>query len=290
LAQSYPALHQLNECAERQHFDLSQWKVGYCLPLFNNVTAVGLLHFYTSAQKYLDAEQKMMLENISMPVAVYLEIANEKKAREEDVITQKTRAVQLEIARDLHDTIGQNISYLRMKLDLLSETDLHSKTDIEAEIRQMCEVANESYDLVRGTLAVLQSGGSADLLRLFSRYGEQVAERSTFEIHFSGQGAPRSLSPQQMRQLFYIYREALSNIEKHANASQACIEMIWEADGLTLVITDNGRGFDPTQIQYGSHYGLRFLRDRAESIGGSLSIHSSPGAGTNIVMHAPCCE
>ncbi len=289
LAQSYPGLRPMKECAHRQHFDPSLTQDGYCLPLSSNMTPVGLLHLHSSTQKDLDAEQKMMLENISLPTAGYLNTAIEKKAREEDVITQKTRAVQLEIARDLHDTIGQNIGYLRMKLDLLSETDLQNKPDMDVEIRHMRQVANDSYDLVRGTLAVLQSGGSTDLLRLFSRYGEQVAERSTFEMNYSSRGAPKLLTSHQVRQLFYIYREALSNVEKHAQASQVCVEMVWEEDGLTLVITDNGRGFDPAQIPYGGHYGLRFLRDRAGSIGGSLSIHSGIGAGTNIVVHAPCC-
>jgi signal transduction histidine kinase len=151
----------------------------------------------------------------------------------------------------------------------------------------MARVANESYDLIRGTLAVLQSENSTDLFRLFSRYAEQIEERSSFKIDFSSRGEPMALSAKRMRQLFYIFREILNNIEKHADASRVSMEMAWGGDLLTFVVNDNGRGFDPNKIQYGSHYGLKFMKERAELLNGSLSIHSQTGSGTQIEIQIP---
>ena len=137
------------------------------------------------------------------------------------------------------------------------------------------------------TLAVLQSENSSDLFRLFTRYAEQIEERSAFKIEFSTQGEPQFMSARRMRQLFYIFREILSNIEKHSNASQILIEMTWEPDCLLLVVRDDGSGFDMEKIQYGSHYGLKFMRERVELLNGSLAIRSGIGSGTNITLQVP---
>jgi signal transduction histidine kinase len=140
---------------------------------------------------------------------------------------------------------------------------------------------------VRGTLAILQSADSADLYRLFTRYAEQIEERSSFKIECSGRGEPKPLSAPRMRQLFYIYREILNNVEKHAQAGRVKMEMMWEPEQLALILTDNGRGFDVNQIPYGDHYGLKFMKERAELLNGSLHIESELGTGTKVTVEVP---
>jgi len=197
------------------------------------------------------------------------------------------QTIQADIARDLHDTLGQNISYLNMNLEHLSETQWNDSTIIKNQIQKMTKVASESYELIRAMLAVLDSGNSADPLSLFSRYADQVAERSSFQIDITNQGKPKHLSPHQIRQLFYIFREALSNIEKYANASQASSEFHWQEQDLKLVISDNGRGFEPNAIQSTGHYGLKFMRERTERLKGSFMIQSVQGLGTTITVDVP---
>ena len=210
----------------------------------------------------------------------------ERHQREKQLI-QTIHTMQMDIARDLHDTVGQNISYLRMKLDYLTEKPPPTQTEMNTEIRNMFKAANESYDLMRGTLAVLNLESSADLLELFKHYAEQISVRSTFEIDFTNYGEPQTLSVHQMRQLFYIFREALSNIEKYADASQVSVEITWDEDHLVFVIFDNGQGFDATQPMQNGHYGLKSMQERAAQLNGSLQVYSSSGSGTNIVLYAP---
>ncbi len=211
-----------------------------------------------------------------------------EREQKENMLTKTIHTMQMDIARDLHDTVGQNISYLRMKLDDMVEKELLTDPDIAVDIKRMNEVANESYDLIRGTLAVLQSEDSTDLSHLFARYAIQIEERSNFKVEFSSKGETRLLSAKRMRQLFYIYREILSNIEKHANASKASIEIRWSDDHLFLVVFDDGCGFDTiNNVQHGGRYGLKFMRERVELLEGTLVVNSAPGAGTNIVIHVP---
>jgi two-component system nitrate/nitrite sensor histidine kinase NarX len=173
-----------------------------------------------------------------------------------------------------------------LKLDHLSDANL-SGTEIQTEIKNMAKVAYESYDLVRGTLAVLQSENVTDLFRVFVRYANQVEERSRIKIDFVNDGEPKLLSAHQMRQLFYIFREALSNIEKHSSASQVFIKMVWSEDLLTLFIFDNGCGIETAKLQSDGHYGLKFMRDRAALLNGSISIDSEVDAGMHITVSVP---
>ena len=211
----------------------------------------------------------------------------EERNKQERILTQTIHTMQLDIARDLHDTIGQNIGYLRMKLEHLTGNKSIKKADLQSEMQVMTTAANESYDLIRGTLAILQSGESSDQFRVFSRYAEQIEERSSIKVEFSIHGDPRSLSARRMRQLFYIFREALTNIEKHAQADQVSIRIVWDQDCLSLVVSDDGGGFDPLNVQYGSHYGLKFMRERAELLNGSLDVQSAVGSGTKLVVQVP---
>jgi PAS domain S-box-containing protein len=202
-------------------------------------------------------------------------------------LTQTIQTIQTDIARDLHDTLGQNISFLRMNLEHLSEAQLRDLTNIKIQIQNMTKAANESYELIRSMLAVLQTGNLTDQQSLFTRYSEQVAERSSFQIDITNQGNPTQLSPHQVRQIFYIFREALNNIEKYAHASQVSGVFLWEEHALTFVISDNGSGFDPDAIQTIDHYGLKFMRERAERMNGSFCIQSAPCQGTTIRVIVP---
>ena len=205
--------------------------------------------------------------------------------QKEVLLTQTIQTIQTDIARDLHDTLGQNISFLRMNLAHILETNLGDQANMQ--IRNMTKAADESYELIRALLTNLQSGYSADPLSLFTRYAKQVAERSSIQIDIISQGHPNQLSPHQIRQLFYIFREALSNIEKHANASRVSGEFLWEEYALKFAISDDGHGFDPHAVQIPGHYGLNIMRERADQMKGSLDIHSAPGQGTKIRVVVP---
>jgi len=239
-----------------------------------------------------DAENRYLgrrISNRDISERKKIEAEIQERNRREKQLIQMLHTTQLEIARDLHDTIGQNIGYLRMKLDYLDEkSPPYREQDLKAELSRMTQVANESYDLVRGTLAILQVKGPSDLIQLFKKYADQIVERSELRVEFNNSGDAGELSAHQMRQIFYIFREALSNIEKHSGASQARVDVRWEIDTLTISIQDNGSGFDPlTTPTYGGHYGLKFMRERTEMMDGSLLITAEPGAGTHLLISIP---
>lgn len=210
-----------------------------------------------------------------------------ERAAKEKLLVETIHNMQIDIARDLHDSIGQNVGFLRMTLDRLSDEESRRHTDMQSEIQNMGRVADETYDLIRGMLAMLQTGNASDPMILFTRYADHVSKRSSFEIQMRSVGTARQLSSHQMRQLFYVFREALTNMEKYAQPCSALAEFDWGEDGLTLTFSDNGRGFDVNQLPPGNHYGLKFMRERVELLKGSFIINSQIGEGTTVRINIP---
>jgi PAS domain S-box-containing protein len=207
--------------------------------------------------------------------------------QKEKTLTKTIHTLQMDVARDLHDTLGQNISFLRMNLEHLSDSELIHQKNVQIQIQNMTKAANESYELIRAMLAILQVETSAEPLDLFPRYAEQVTERSSFQVDIIHHGNVRELAPNQIRQTFFIFREALSNIEKYASPTRAACTFEWGERTLGLEISDDGRGFDPENIIHNNHYGLKFMRERAELLNGSFSVQSAPGKGTTITILIP---
>ena len=210
-----------------------------------------------------------------------------ERTQKEYMLTNTIQTIQLDIARDLHDTVGQNVSYLRMRLDHLKETNLQTQLDLKTEIANMLNVANESYNLLRGTMDMLQSGGVDDLGNLMTQYATQVEKRRQFKILLSNLGESRHLSTNEVRQLFFVYREALNNIEKYADASKVLVELDWADEYLIMTISDDGNGFNLEDEPIRNHYGLKFMQERIKSINGVFSIQSFIGKGTSIKITLP---
>ena len=98
-------------------------------------------------------------------------------------------------------------------------------------------------------------------------------------------GAPRSLPSSTETALLRISQEALHNIHKHAQAKNVNITFSFMEDLFVMDIADDGRGFDPSKIKNG--FGMRTMRDRAEDLGGTLTLESEPGAGTAVAVSIP---
>lgn len=247
------------------------WIEHICRPLFD------------SSGKHLGRR----ISNRDITERKLIELQMNDQYRKEQALTQTIQTLQADVGRDLHDTLGNQLSFLRMNLEHLSETQWSDPALVKHQIQQMTKAANESYEMVRAMLAILQMDSLDDPISLFAHYAEQVADRSLFQWDISNQGEPRPLTLQQIRQLYYIFREALGNIEKYASAKKVLGRFIWGAQSMKLEIIDDGIGFDPTTASPPGHYGLKFMRQRAGIMKGALDIQSAPGRGTQITVVVP---
>jgi signal transduction histidine kinase len=260
----------------------------YCLPLMCGDGPLARLHFSLPRAQALTAEQSDLLNNLASDMAVALATAQQRQAQSVLEIDRATLEERRLISRDLHDTLGQNLSYLRLQLDQFTRED----TPLDAlmfrtELEQMLDITTESYELVRGTLAILHNEGTLSLISLLREHGRIIADRAGFKLKFSQRGQPRTLRPELTRQIYYIFSEAVRNAEKHAAAQEVKVKLLWGEHDLTLQIADNGRGFEPGTGQSTRHFGLKIMRDRTESYGGAFNLQSAPGRGTRIAVQIP---
>jgi signal transduction histidine kinase len=197
----------------------------------------------------------------------------------------EVRRERARIARELHDGVAQTLFALRLGLGTLRE--VREADQLERQIDRVRRLADAAHLELRARLADLWAdepvpGGLTPALR-----GLAAAHRASqgAEVRLA-LGPEPDLPPATSAALVGIAREALHNVAKHAGAAHVDLVLEVGAAAVTLRIADDGRGFDPAAPRPG-HFGLRAMRERAESVGASLEVTSAAGQGTRIRVRVP---
>lgn len=229
-----------------------------------------------------DFETWLVMSHENEVLAIVRDVT-ERKAREAAVEKERSR-----MARDLHDSLGQNLGYLRLKFDeWASKGDELYTASLKRDLIEMRDVANDAYELVRNILAAARPSNSTDLASALLAQARLFGHRAHFEISLTTEGQPRTLSPVVQQQVLYIFQEALSNVEKHARADRVDFNLVWTEEQLLIKLTDNGCGFETNAPRSTGHYGLTIMQERAEDIQSFLSVSSTPGHGATLVLQLP---
>jgi signal transduction histidine kinase len=193
------------------------------------------------------------------------------------------------IAREMHDSLSQILGYLSLETQTLEA--LARQEDREAllqELQQARRNINAAQADVRENILSLRTtlSGEAGLIPALQAYvtefGLQHGLEACLEVETSNSV---HLSPLAEVQVVRIVQEALTNVRKHARASQVRVQLGCRDGILAVTITDNGQGFEPPVPN--GHFGLLTMRERAESVAGGLTVTSSPGEGTQVNMWLP---
>ena len=202
-----------------------------------------------------------------------------QKEKEEAAAAERTR-----LARDLHDAVSQTLFSASIIADVLPR--LWDKNQDEGRRR-----LEEIKQLTRGALAEMRTLlfelrpaalADAELSYLLHQLAESVTGRSRIPVKVLVEGVG-DLQPEMKVAVYRITQEALNNVAKHAGASQAQVHVVFKPGGMSLVISDNGKGFDVAGVHPES-LGLGIMRDRAKGIGAELRINSKIGAGSEVVL------
>ena len=198
------------------------------------------------------------------------------------------------IARELHDGIGQMLTGLGLRLAAIGE---HVKTDPERAQMQLTALRQlnaQALEELRDLVSDLRPSVLDDLGLLPALQGQVAAftERTGVPVSFSVSGRRERLKADIETVAFRVAQEALTNVAKHAQAQRVRMRLDFGEDALTMLITDDGRGFDPEQVLHGSHndrraWGLLGMQERVALVDGRLNVHSVPGAGTTVDVVIP---
>jgi len=196
------------------------------------------------------------------------------------------------VAREVHDGLAQTLGYLNVEMGIVDHLVKGGQLDkIEVEIEQMSKVTREAYEDLRQVITDLRVPFSpaTSLRRTLREYLEEFNRRTSILCHFEGHhGLPIVLAPSVEVQVIRIVQEALTNVKKHALGCEVWLTVDATEREARVVVRDNGLGFDPEAVlAQRNQFGLRTMRERAESAGGKLTIRSAPGAGTTVSVIVP---
>jgi len=188
------------------------------------------------------------------------------------------------IARDLHDRVGQSLAYLAFELDrLVGKADA---SPIKPELEGLRDDVRQAVSEVRDALYDLRTEVSEQVgLRVvLDDFVQRVRARSGLAVKIQLEGDER-LPLTHERELLRIAQEAVTNVERHADASSVIVSLRLRPGEAVLEVTDDGCGFVEGSAGRSDSYGLIGMRERADAIGAALEIDTAPGRGTTIRCH-----
>jgi PAS domain S-box-containing protein len=187
------------------------------------------------------------------------------------------------VARELHDELGQLLTALRM--DSVWLRDRLKETDAKASERAltMCTLIDKTIDGVR-SMAIRLRPGVLDTLGLVDalEWATSDFEKRTSITCFFNHGPAPIIKDTLATAAYRITQEALTNIARHAGANRVDVSLGVESGVLNLVVSDDGRGFDPQHLAESFGLGLAGMRERASLVGGSLEVQSGQRMGTQV--------
>ncbi len=195
------------------------------------------------------------------------------------------------IAQELHDGPVQTLIHLCRQIDTM-DTGTGAATEGALRAADLRAIVEDTVAELRSIAKGLRPSVLDDLglVASINQILADAGERDQFEISFGVTGPDRRLSPAVELALFRIAQEAISNIERHAAARRVAVGLNFEPQGIRLLVTDDGVGFDngddPRQAKYES-FGLSGMTERANLIGSRLLIHSAVGTGTTVEVWVP---
>jgi signal transduction histidine kinase len=261
-------------------------------PLQRGGQTIGLLGIGAAVTRGFDADEVETLASLANQATIALEHARlQARLRELAVVEERER-----IARELHDGIAQVLGYVNTKSQAIDGYLGDGRVDdARIQLAQLGAAARAVYVDVReailGLRSPLEPGQGIGLA--IETHARRVAEDSRFTLDVSIMPEARDLRlpPDTGAQVYRIAQEALTNIRKHAGANRVRIRMEASPVTLRLSIGDDGHGLgrsasgEPTPDV--PRYGLRSMRERAESIGATLDVANDPGGGVRVRLVLP---
>jgi PAS domain S-box-containing protein len=192
------------------------------------------------------------------------------------------------IAREIHDALGQSLTAMKLDLSWIKNR-LEGQGELVARAEAMGSMIDATINTVRRISGELRPGLLDDigLLAAIEWYAGEFEKRSGIACRVSAGSEEPRLDEKVSINIYRIVQESLTNIIRHANATAVDVDLVIEADDLTLTIRDNGRGITGEETSSARSLGLIGIRERALSCGGTIAIEGEPGRGTVVTAHIP---
>jgi len=265
------------------------------VPLMTKGEMIGVLEVLKKSGEKFDEQDLDTLSALAGQAAIAIVNARlYSQIREErDRMLGIEEELHKKLARDFHDGPAQTLASLIMDIEFIQKLLERDPSKAEAELLQLKEKATKAMHQARTTMfelrpLILETEG---LKAALEYYVEQLRQTENMSIHLQIEGLEESLPPRVKDIVFAIVREAINNIKKHARANNVWLTAIRRDRELFTTIRDDGQGFnlEEVEISYATRgsIGLLNLYERAEMLGGRISIESALGQGTIVSLTVP---
>lgn len=270
---------------------------GFVVPLQSRGRTIGVIEVTDTAEEASEAEVQSVPEvHVLTTLAAWAAIAIEnamfhREAQQTAVAAERTR-----LASELHDAVSQLLFSAKVTAESLTRLWDTNPAAVRSGLKQLQDLTWGALAEMRTLLLELRPTAltEADLGELLKQLTQAVSSRGKMRVSLmmegdvSSTGTPSSgRLPDDVQITFYrAAQEALNNVVKHARATHTEVCLARLPDRVTLTVTDNGRGFDPSAVP-ASSLGLQIMHERAASIGAQVTIDSRSGGGTRVFMDWP---
>jgi two-component system NarL family sensor kinase len=251
------------------------------IPLYAHGRKLGVLNVASPDWRELSQEDLRLLYTVGDLVSIAVERAR--------LFARSVRVGALEernrLAREIHDTLAQGLAAIALQLetaDALLETATRPE-QARQPVRQALALAHSNLEEARRSVLDLRAAPLENLPlgEALTALADESASKGHFQAKVYVRGSRRPLPARLETGLYRIAQEALTNIARHAGASNVGICLIRLPNRVELVIEDDGRGFNVSDIP-ANCYGLKGMNERVKLLGGTLEVQSSRGAGTHL--------
>lgn len=204
-------------------------------------------------------------------------------------IIESQEAERRKIARDLHDGPAQSMASMLIRLDLIERLAAEDRDVFTEELNKAKDMGRESLAEIRRIMfdlkpTLIHEDGFISTLK---DYFHNYEAKYNFEIEFSLLGSIKKYDLSLEIALFRLVQEAITNARKHSGVNRVQVKIEDNGKNLTLMVKDEGTGFDRRLNTMQESYGIMGMKERVELFGGQLDILSEPGAGTQVIIKVP---
>ncbi|WP_313575760.1 nitrate/nitrite two-component system sensor histidine kinase NarX [Pseudescherichia sp.] len=248
--------------------------------LADNHMQYGLLLATLPAGRHLSHDQQQLVDTLVEQLTATLALDRHQE-RQQQLMVMEERAT---IARELHDSIAQSLSCMKMQVSCLQMQGESLPDSSQQLLGQIRNELNTSWAQLRELLTTFRLQLNEPGLRpALEASCQEYSAHFGFPIKLDYQLPPRFVPSHQAIHLLQIAREALSNALKHSGASEVTVMAVQQGRQVKVSITDNGCGV-PDNAERTNHYGLIIMRDRAQSLRGDCQVRRRESGGTEVVV------
>jgi signal transduction histidine kinase len=234
----------------------------------------------------LAQQQRNELERVRQQKIAFLEREVAERAGLEREVVERCGREQRQIAYNLHDGVGQQLVGIALSAKLLEEQLRPDRPSEADKASAIVRLANEGARQTRLTARILEGAdGVGDLKTALESLAMNISENYRVRGTVKANGASLPVSAPVAAQLYRIAQEAVRNAVEHGAAREVLIQLTFDDQGMLLAVQDDGEGFDSKTNGHGM--GLRIMRYRAQSIGGSCEVRTDASKGTTVYCRIP---